>query len=103
MLDRESPSPEKDVLNLDPPSWMSKPGLFGFSDEEFYQELKTAMHSREVRALRKVIWILIKHRFHSVPRELENRLVGVNDPERLLRAFQKALTIEDIHYLHWYF
>lgn len=102
MLDRESRGSEKNRGNLDPPPWMNKPGLGGFTDEEFYQELKTVIHSREVRALRKVLWILIKHRFHSVPRDFENYIVGINDPERLLRLFQKALTIEKIHYLYWY-
>jgi hypothetical protein len=103
MLDRESHTSEESRGDLDPPQWMNEPGLGGFTDEEFFQELKTVIHSREVRALRKVIWILIKHRFHSVPHDFENHLVGTNDPEKLLRVFRKALTVEKIHYLYLYF
>jgi hypothetical protein len=81
LLDPESRGSKESTNDLDPPSWMSKSGLFGYSDEEFFQALKTVMHYREVRALRKVIWILMKHRFHSVPHDYENMLVGVDDPE----------------------
>ena len=70
------------------------PGIL--SDEEFLFQLRAMTLSSELRALRKALWILLKHRFQSVPRYWENQMVSAHDPERLLAAFKKALIVERI-------
>lgn len=49
-----------------------------------------------MRALRHLLWLILKHRFQSVPQRIENDMVLTTGPEKLLAAFKKALTIEKI-------
>ncbi|MHB1425652.1 MAG: hypothetical protein ACYC3I_20985 [Gemmataceae bacterium] len=96
MLDYESRNSKEKNSDLELPEWMSKPGRGALTEQEFHEALNAVIHSGALRALRKTLWPLLKHRFRSVPRLHESYMADENDPERLLAAFKKALTIEKI-------
>ena len=49
-----------------------------------------------MRVAHKFLYLLLAHRFGSVPYAMSNYIYTISDPDRLEDAFRQALTLEKI-------
>jgi hypothetical protein len=96
MFDHESRISKEQITTDKYPPWM-KGMLLDIRCEEIFQQGKDEGLLRgELRAARKMLWLLLTHRFEYVPSAVYNYIDWIGDSERLLAAFRQALTIEKI-------
>lgn len=96
MFDHESKIP-KDTFTTDKyPSWMKNMFLDIHTEEIFQQGEERGIWRGQVRAAHKFLYLLLTHRFGSIPYAMSNYLDTISDPERLEDVFCQALTVEKI-------
>jgi hypothetical protein len=96
MSDRESRISQETIVEEE-----SSPGMKAIprdmhTEEIFLQGEERGIRRGQLRALRSVLWKYLNHRFQFVPSPVYNYIDWVSDPERLMDAFEHALTIEKI-------
>lgn len=96
MFDHESRISKEEIVEENHPPWMKGMLLDIRCEEIFLQGEEKGILRGQLRASRRMLSILLEHRFKYVPNPVYNYIDWMNDPERLLDAFRQALTIEKI-------
>ena len=96
VFDHESRISKEEITTDKYPPWMKGMLLDIRCEEIFQQGEEKGLLRGELRASRRMLWLLLKHRFGFVPSPLESYIDWVSDPARLQAAFEQALTIEKI-------